>query len=138
MKRLSRIHALKVAAGLSLILGLFAFVAALPYLALGADELDKGPGFGFMLTIFIFAILRIVGAFGVWRGQHWGILLSIAANLLDAILALPGLIFAPNFEWRGAAFISVASGIIIIVLCLWRDRRPVAIGPTFDPHKELP
>lgn len=124
--RLSRANALKLAAIISFLLGLYAFVSALPSLSLGAAELEEGAGFTFLLVTFVLAILRIVAAFGVWLQQRWAIAITILVNAVDAILAMPGLLYAPTLGWWVAAFLGVVGGGIIIVLCLWRDPLPTA------------
>jgi hypothetical protein len=99
MRRLSRSDALKVAAILSFLLGLFAFAGTLPFLAMGARALEEGSGFTFLFVTFVLAILRIITAFGVWLQQRWGIVVTIVVNAIDAILAMPGLLYAPKWGW---------------------------------------
>jgi uncharacterized membrane protein (DUF2068 family) len=127
MNRLSRASALKIAAVLSFLLGLFSFVTAIPYLARGAAALDtanNAPPFFIILAALVFAILRIVGAYGLWQNQRWGVMLTIVANALDAVAAAPGVLFAPTRTLWISALVSVVVSVVVIVLCLWRDRRP--------------
>ena len=128
MKSLSRSTALKIAAVLSFLFGAYVFVGAIPYLARGADAVNAvgdAPPYFVILSAFIFALLRIIGAYGVWKEQRWGIVVTILANALDTILALPGLFLAGSMElWLSSAVGTVIS-VVIIVLCLWRDRKPM-------------
>jgi hypothetical protein len=127
MNRLSRPTALKIAAILSFTLGVIDFVLMLPFLSRGESgpELAQdAPPYFIIFSAFVFAILRIVGAYGVWKEQRWGIILTILANAIDSILALPGIFAAPTMEFWLSAIISITVSVIIIILCLWRDRKP--------------
>jgi uncharacterized membrane protein len=127
MNRLSRPTALKIAALLSFVLGVIGFILALPFLARGASGLDianDAPPFFIIFSAFVFAILRIVGAYGVWTNQRWGIVVTILANAIDSILALPGIFVAPTMELWLSATLGVIVSIVVIVLCLWRDPKP--------------
>ena len=130
MKRLSRANALKIAAVLSLLLGLVGFFGALPLLARGSTVVnlaDDAPPYFVLLMGFVFAILRITGAYGVWIRQRWGILIVILANVIDSIFALPGIVFAPTLGLWLSATIGTLVSIVIIVLCLWRDQKQTAL-----------
>ena len=130
MQRLSRTTALKIAAIISFAVGLYYFIAAIPYLMQGDVEPDPNVNqipFGIIIAAFVFAIMRIIGAFGTWRQQRWGIVLTLVANGADLVLGLPGLIFAPSMEIFISNIIGVIATVAVIVLCLWRDRRPVAL-----------
>jgi hypothetical protein len=128
MKHLSRSTALKIAAILSFLYGVYIFVAAIPYLARGANVVDAAvamPPYFVIVSAFIFAILRMIGAYGVWKEQRWGVIITILANAIDSILALPGLFFAGSIELWLSSAISIAVSVVVIVLCLWRDRKDV-------------
>src|SRR5262245_31349221 len=118
MKSLSRPTALKIAAVLSLILGVIGLVFALPMLSRGESGVDlanDAPPYFVILSGFVFAILRLVGAYGTWREQRWGIVMTILANALDSILALPGIFYAPTTELWLSSIFGVAVSVIIIV-----------------------
>jgi O-antigen/teichoic acid export membrane protein len=128
MKPLSRSTALKIAVVLSLILGVIGLVFALPMLSRGVSDIERAndaPPYFIVLSGFVFAILRLVGAYGTWREQRWGIVITILANALDSILALPGIFYAPTTELWLSAIFGVAVSVVIIVLCLWRDPKPM-------------
>jgi uncharacterized membrane protein (DUF2068 family) len=118
---------LKIAAILSLLLGVAGLVAAIPLLMQGRTNVEQtldGPPYALVVAIFGFAIVRIVGAYGTWKRQRWGIVLTLLANTIDSVLAAPGFFFAPTTQWQMIAFVSVLIGVVIIVFCLWRDPRP--------------
>lgn len=129
MKRLSRSAALKIAAVLSLAMGLVTVVWVVPLLALGANELDQtriSPPYSVVMVAFIFAIVRIVAAYGVWLGHRWAIVLTLLAVALDTVAAVPGLLFAPTQALGFLALIGVITGVVTIVLCLWRGPKVIA------------
>jgi len=130
MKPLSRSTALKIAALLSFLIGVYTFIEAIPYLARGASDIDAAastPPYFVIVSGFTFAIMRMVGAYGTWKEQRWGIVVTILANAIDSVLALPGIFFAQTMEFWLGSIVGVAFGVVIIALCLWRDLKSVAI-----------
>lgn len=128
MNRLSRSTALKIAAIISLAISIFAVIDALPYLSRGAEAVNQAgdaPPYFVVVLGFVLSIMRIVSAYGTWQNQRWGIIITLLATALDTLAAVPGIFFAPTtYLWVGST-ISTFIGIVIIVLCLWRDRKPV-------------
>jgi uncharacterized membrane protein (DUF2068 family) len=128
MNRLSRSTALKTAAVISLLLGIAALGLSIPALARGASQVQTAaePPYVVVVIAFAFAVMRIVGSVGVWQQQRWGIVLTLIANALDALSAIPGILFAPSTFFQIAATLTVVLSILVIVLCLWRDREPAS------------
>ena len=127
MSNLSRTTALKIAAGLSFVLSALSVAGALPLIAQGAANSGaEAPPYAVILLGLITGIVGMVAAFGAWKGQRWGVILTILANLLNGLAAAPGVLFAPTTGWWLAASVTVAASIVIIVLCLWPDRRQPA------------
>jgi hypothetical protein len=63
----------------------------------------------------------LVAAWGAWRGQKWGIWLTIALSLVNGLSALPGVLFAPTNILHAGAILTVAVSIfVIVVLLLYR------------------
>jgi hypothetical protein len=129
MKRLSRAKALKIAAILSFVTGLEGLAMAVPLLALGANELNHGgtsPPFIVILLAFAFATTKIVSTYGVWLGHRWAIVLTLLAVTLDAVAAAPGILFAPTQTLWILSLMGVITGVVIIILCLWRGPKVIA------------
>lgn len=127
MRRLSRTAALKSAAILSVLLGAVGLLAVLPFLSWGEAQINRATDvlpYPLVVAVFVFSILRIVGAYGVWFVQRWGIVLTILTNALDSVLAAPGLVFAPTIVLWLASIATILLGAVIILLCLWRDPNP--------------
>lgn len=125
MGRLSRMTALKIAAGIALASGVINLVVSIPILWGGAAAIqqanDTPPFFVFVLGL-ILSPMRIAGAFGAWRNQRWGIVLLLLASAVDMLSAAPGLLFAPSSSLRLIAALGVLINGVVILLCLWRDR----------------
>ncbi len=129
MNGLSRSTALKIAAVLSFLLGAFGVVATLPLIFAGSvavNGMANTPPFIVIVLGLMTGIVSVVAAYGAWKGQRWGVVLTIVANLVNGLSAVPGVLFSPGPELWMLATLTVVVSIIIIVLCLWRDRRPVA------------
>lgn len=128
MLGLSRSTALKIAAVLSFIIGVLTFVIAIPFIVRGSADVNTtgdAPPFAIIVSALTFAVIRIVAAFGTWKAQRWSIIMTILANGIDAVTALPGILFAPTQTLWLSAIVSVVSAIIIIVLCLSRERKSI-------------
>jgi uncharacterized membrane protein (DUF2068 family) len=130
MNRLSRSTALKIAAILSLALSVFAVIDAIPSLIRGeqiANQVGDAPPYFVILLGFVLAIVQIMAAYGTWHNQRWGIVLTLLATALNTVAAVPGIFFAPTtYLWIYATLGSLLS-VVIIVLCLWRDPKPVTV-----------
>jgi hypothetical protein len=124
MTRLSRATALKIAAVLSFLSSAYLFVDWLPYLARGAADLSQGtdaPPYVVIVLEMVLAIVNIVAAYGVWQNQRWGVVVTLLATALATLLAVPGIFFPSSRYLWFTAITSTILGIVIIVLCLWRD-----------------
>jgi hypothetical protein len=126
MNRLSRSTALKTAAVLSFLSSAYSIIFALPIIAQGAAVVDQGgdsPPYFVMMLAVILGVIGIIAAYGCWKGMRWGVILTIIINLLGGLSAAPGILFAPTTQLFVSASVSVVISIVIIVLCLWPDRK---------------
>lgn len=123
---LSRSTALKIAAVLSFLSGAYSIIFTLPLIPQGAAAIDAGsdsPPFVVLVLALILGIVAMVAAYGTWKQQRWGIVLTIIANVLNGLSALPGIFFAPNPTLWVSAVAGVLLSIAIVVLCLWRGSK---------------
>jgi len=123
-----------VAAILQLLISLFAVVYAIPLVFQGAAAVDQAgdqPPFFIIVLAFSIGLLGVVSAYGVWRNQKWGVVLTIVLRAVDALSALPGL-SAPTLALTILASVGVAISIAIIVLLLWPKSR-LATLPSTEP-----
>ncbi len=126
MDRLSRSTALKTAAVLSFLSSAYSIIFALPIIAQGAAAVDQGgdsPPYFVMMLAVILGVIGIIAAYGCWKGMRWGVILTIIINLLGGLSAAPGILFAPTTQLFVSASVSVVISIVIIVMCLWPDRK---------------
>ncbi len=130
MKGLSRPLALKIAAALSVFMGIVSIANTLPLIARGAatvaQSTDSPPYFILMIGLLT-GVVGIIGAYGAWNQQRWGIILTILANLINGLSAAPGILFAPQSGLMIVAVATVLISVLIIVLCLWRERKTLAV-----------
>jgi hypothetical protein len=130
MKGLSRLTALKIASVLSILMGIVSIASTLPLIARGttgvAQSSDSPPYFVLMIGLFT-GIIAIIGAYGAWNQQRWGIILTLLVNLVNGLSAVPGILFAPQLGLMILSIATVAVSILIVVLCLWRERKPMVV-----------
>jgi uncharacterized membrane protein (DUF2068 family) len=132
MNRLTRSNALKIAAGIVLLLALLdLFVYEIPALMLGQAAVDhvasadgSGPPFFMVLLGSAMDVLGIVTAYGLWRGQRWGVVLAIIISAFNVLSGLAGALSAGDVGTRIFAGVGVVLSVVIIALCLWRERKP--------------
>lgn len=131
MNNLTRSNALKIAAGIVLLLALLdLFIYEMPALMLGQAAVDQiansdasGPPFFMVLLGSALDILGITAAYGLWRAQRWGVILAIVISAFNVLSGLAGALFAGDTGTRVFAAVGVALSLATIVLCLRRDRK---------------
>jgi len=120
-RSLTRPTALKIAAILSVIVGVIGIVTYdIPNLMLGAAA-STSP-YWLVIGSFVTDILVFVAAYGAWRSQKWGAVLLILINSYWMLQAITGLLFGiTTFDFVFAS-VMLVHHIIVIILCLWRER----------------
>lgn len=68
-----------------------------------------------LLSGYVFAILKFVAA-GHWRCRHWAAILGFVVALLDALSAIPGIVFAEEPVLQALAGVWVVVSIVTLVL----------------------
>ena len=112
-----------IAAILQGLFSLYAMVTTIPLLARG--DTAPTPPFFIIVIGFALAVLGIISAYGVWRNDKWGVVLTIIVRAIDGLGALPGLLFAPTLALQISAWVSVLFAIVIIALLLWPKPKAV-------------
>ena len=139
MNRLSRSTALKIAAVIMVLLSLIDIVVfQIPGLVSGqavvdaASSADAGPPFFMVLISFTIDVIALVAAYGAWNQQRWGVVLLIITAALKALPSLLGMIFAPDGTTKIIGGTGMLLATLVIVLCLWRERRPATGNGTMQ------
>ena len=89
------------------------------------DAIDMGNGF--LVVILILCTVCLVSVYGVWQNQKWGKILAIITLGLNALLALPGVIFAPTLLLKLDPASGVIVAIVVTVLLLYNPQKPVTV-----------
>jgi hypothetical protein len=118
----------KTAVILSALLSLASIVLIFPALLQGPADQGMAEGIPRVVIVLsaIYSSVGLVAAYGAWRGQKWGIWLTIVVRALDGLLALPGVLFAPTDIARVSAILSVLIGLFVIVVLLRRPNPALA------------
>jgi uncharacterized membrane protein len=127
MKSFSRSTALKIAAVISFLLAagdLFGSIQTVLQGPAAAGPTNGSPPYPIVVLGIATTAVGIVAAYGTWKEQRWGIVLTIILNVLRILTALPAFFFAPSIPVI-LIFVGIVPSIIVVVLCLWRDRKLV-------------
>lgn len=120
----------KIAVILFAILSLFNIVAAVPPLLSGPK--NQGFAAGIPQGVIILAALSgpagLLAAYGAWRGEKWGIWLTIILCAGSVLSALPGVLFAPSAVARISAIVGVIVSIFVIVVLVRPPKPSISEG----------
>lgn len=126
MDHLSRATALKTAAVLSFLLGIYNLFRMFPFLTRGAVDVNQAvdaPPYFIVLLALGLAIVMMVAAFSVWQNQRWGVVITLLASAVTLITAVPGILAGPTLASQLSTMLVTIVSLVLIVFCLWRDRR---------------
>ena len=97
-------------------------------IALATQNQDaQDMGNGFLVIILILCTVCLVSVYGVWQNQKWGKILAIITLGLNALLALPGVIFAPTLLLKLDPASGVIVAIVVTILLLYNPQKPVTV-----------
>ena len=86
----------------------------------GTDQIPQAA----LILGYVFAVLKLVAAAGLWRCRKWAAILGFVAVLLDALASAPGIIGAPSAALQVYVIIAfIASIAALILLALPTSRR---------------
>ena len=111
-------------------LSLYSVVFSIPALLGGPDNQGAAAGIP-QIVIILGALTGVAGlfaAYGAWRGQKWGVWLAIILSAVNALSALPGVLFAPSAFARISAIVGVVVFIFVIVVLLRRPKPSLSEG----------
>ena len=108
-----------VAAILLVLLSLFDFPWPYELLFPGAEE---PPAF-ILYSGYVVGIVGLVAAVGLWMLKPWSYWTTIVVSVLNFLLGLPGMLFAPGATLKALIAVTEVVAILIIVLVVRPDSR---------------
>ena len=135
---MKRTRSYTIAAILQLLLSLAAIGLSLPDIARGANEVNQAPDtipYAALMMSLIIGVLGLVSAYGVWRVQKWGVILTIILRAVDGLTSLPGVAFGPTPMLQFLATISVVLAIVVIYLLLRREVDATEMDVVYLPEE---
>jgi len=114
----------KTAIILFVALSFISMVLSLPALLNGPENQIMATGIpqAVILLDALTGVAGLITGYGAWKGQKWGIWLTIILSAIGGLSALPGVLFAPNTIDRISAIVGVVASIFIIVVLLHRPK----------------
>ena len=109
-----------VAAILLVLLSLFDF--PWPYQLLFPMATEAPPAF-ILYSGYVLGIVGLVIAVGLWMLQRWSLWATIVVCVLNFLLGLPGVLFAPGAALKAVIVLTEVVAVLIIVLVVlptWR------------------
>src|SRR5215203_479613 len=103
-----------VAAILLVLLSLFDFPWPYELLFPGAEE---PPAF-ILYSGYVVGIVGLVGAIGLWMLKPWSLWATIVVCVLNFLLGLPGVLFAPGAALKAVIAVTEIVAVLIIVLVM--------------------
>ena len=123
---MSRTRNYTIAAVLAGLLSLANTIVALVLLPQGADKINNSsnqPPYAVILIGVVIGLVGIVAAYGVFRTQRWGVILTLVLMVANVLISLPGIPFGPTaFDKISSVAAAVVSAVVIYLL-LRRDVR---------------
>lgn len=126
-----------IAAVLAGVLSSVNAVTALILLPQGAAKINHShnqPPYAVVLIEVVIGLIGVVAAYGVFRTQRWGVVLTLVLMVANVLISLPGIPFGPTaFDKVSSSAAVIVSGAAIYFL-LRRDR---AVEHHLEPRATL-
>jgi hypothetical protein len=123
---LSRSRNYVIAAVLAGLLNLVNAITALVLLPQGAAKINHSsnqPPYVVILIEVVIGLIGLVAAYGVFRTQRWGVVLTLVLMVINVLISLPGIAFGPTaLDKIGSGGAVIVAGAAIYFL-LRRDTR---------------
>ncbi len=78
----------------------------------------ENAGYGGVALGLVMFTIGLVSAVGIWQNQRWGKIAAIVVLTLNALMALPGVLFTTTSVERLEPIIAVLVAIAVVVLLL--------------------
>jgi hypothetical protein len=121
---MSRSRNYVVAAVLAGLLSLANTVIALAVLPQGAHHINHSanqPPYIVIVIEVIVGLIGIVAAYGVYRTQRWGVVLTLVLMVVNVLVSLPGIPFGPTTFDKVGSTVALVVAVAVIWFLLRRD-----------------
>jgi uncharacterized membrane protein (DUF2068 family) len=126
---MSRSRNFTIAAALAGLLSLANTIVALTLLPQGSDKINHSsnqPPYAVILIEVVIGLVGIVAAYGVFRTQRWGVILTLVLMVINVLISVPGIPFGPTTFDKVSSAIALLVSAAVIYLLLRRDTRAKA------------
>lgn len=123
---MSRFQNYTIAAVLAGLLSLANTIVALALLPQGSNKINHSsnqPPYAVILIEVVIGLIGIVAAYGVFRTQRWGVILTLVLMVINVLVSLPGIPFGPTTFDKIGSVLGVIVAAAVIYLLLRRDTR---------------
>jgi hypothetical protein len=123
---MSRSHNFVIAAVLAAGLSLANVITALVLLPQGSDKVNSSsnqPPYAVLMIEVLIGAIGLVAAYGAFRRQRWGVLVTLAVMILNVLVSLPGIPFGPTVLAKVGSALGLIVAVIVIWLLLRRESR---------------
>jgi hypothetical protein len=115
-----------IAAVLAGVLSLANAITALILLPQGASKINHSsnqPPYAVILIEVVVGLIGVVAAYGVFRTQRWGVIVTLVLMVINVLISLPGIPFGPTAVDKITSALAVVVSGAAIYFLLRRDTR---------------
>jgi hypothetical protein len=126
---MSRSRNYVVAAVLAGVLSFANTIVALVLLPQGSSKINHSsnqPPYAVILVEVVIGLLGIVAAYGVYRTQRWGVILTLVLMVINVLISLPGIPFGPTAFDKVSSAVALVVSAAVIYFLLRRETRAQA------------
>jgi hypothetical protein len=123
---MSRSRNYVIAAVLAGLLSLANAITALVLLPQGAAKINHSsnqPPYAVVLIEVVVGLIGVVAAYGVFRSQRWGVVLTLVLMVINVLISLPGVPFGPTALDKITSALAVVVAGAAIYFLLRRDTK---------------
>jgi hypothetical protein len=123
---MSRSRNYTIAAVLAAVLGVANTIVALILLPQGSDKINHSsnqPPYAVLLIEIVIGLIGIVAAYGVYRTQRWGVVVTLVLMVINILVSLPGIPFGPTAFDKVSSVLGLLFAAATIYFLLRRDTR---------------
>ncbi len=123
---MSRSRNYTIAAVLAGLLSLANAITALVLLPQGSAKIDHDsnqPPYAVLLIEVVVGLIGIVAAYGVFRTQRWGVVLTMVLMVVNVLVSLPGIPFGPTAFDKVSSVVGLLVAAAAIYFLLRRETR---------------